>query len=37
VALVSIPVQGDPGREHGGGFLTGDSEKKTIRDILREM
>jgi len=32
----SIPVQGDPVREDGGGSLTGDSEGKIKRDILRE-
>jgi len=26
----------DPVREHGGGSLTGDSEGKIKRDILRE-
>jgi len=33
----TIPVCGDPVREHGEGSLTGDSERKTIRYILKEM
>jgi len=33
---MSIPVHGDPVREHGGGSLTGDYEGKIKRHILRE-
>jgi len=33
--LWCIPAYGDPVREHGMGSLTGESERKTIRDILR--
>jgi hypothetical protein len=37
VALVTeYPFHGDSVREHGGGSLIGDPDRKIKRDILRE-
>jgi hypothetical protein len=37
VALVTeYPFHGEPVREHGGGSLNRDSDRKIKRDILRE-
>jgi hypothetical protein len=33
----SIPVRGDPVREHGGGSLTGDTEKDNKKYIKRDF
>jgi len=37
VAVTQYPCPWGPFREHGEGSLTGDSEGKIKRDILREM